>query len=184
MIADRVAPENCRHTASAFLMWRNIGDDMLTQERLKQLFVYDPDTGVFTRLKASGRGKAGSQAGTISLNGYRAITVDRKRHQAHRLVFLYMTGELPESGVDVDHINGIRDDNRWANLRMATRAQNMWNSHHSSCGYYCKQTGKYAVKVKCNGVHHWVGRFDTKEQARQAYLNKVQQLHGDFASHE
>jgi phospholipid N-methyltransferase len=83
---------------------------MLTQERLKELLIYNPDTGVFTH-KILRRGRArGSVAGCRHHTGYIFIQLDEKKHLAHRLAFLYMTGALPAN--HTDHINGIEHDNR------------------------------------------------------------------------
>lgn len=155
---------------------------MVTQDRLRELLSYCPESGAFTRIKSvKGRfGASGSVAGTRSLNGYTAIFVDGVRYQAHRLAFLYMDGEMPPAGVDVDHINGRRDDNRWANLRLASRAQNMWNV---SCRGFsrCKQTGKFAAKIKVDGKRIWLGRHDTEAEAAAAYQEAARRYHGEYA---
>jgi len=98
----------------------------LTQERLKSLLHYDPCTGVFTWLdRRSIRVAAGHIAGGIHPHGYIHIGINKRQYGAHRLAFLYMTGEMPVN--QVDHINGVRDDNKWANLRHATHSINSKN---------------------------------------------------------
>ena len=92
---------------------------MITQSELKELLNYDPATGVFTWLVSRGRVKASSVAGHVHSRGYIVIMVDGRRHLAHRLAFVYMTGTFPDD--QVDHINEIKADNRWINLREATR---------------------------------------------------------------
>lgn len=94
----------------------------LTQQRLKELLHYDPDTGVFTWLTGQ---RAGLVAGSMYGFGYIMIKINQCRFCAHRLAFLYIDGEFPAD--DVDHINRIRDDNRWRNLRRATAKQNQEN---------------------------------------------------------
>jgi hypothetical protein len=89
---------------------------------------YDPDTGVFTWLKSlSYRTKVGAVAGALDgrKRGYIEIRIRGYLHKAHRLAFLYMTGEMPSSGVD--HINGIYGDNRFCNLRIADQSVNCRN---------------------------------------------------------
>ena len=115
--------------------WENLLDTnstqlSLNQKLIKKLLNYNPNTGVFT-WKIGGRGKAkiGSMAGCKDPNGYKTIrlTIGGKqwRFLAHRLVFLYMEGELPPDDLHVHHKNGIRDDNRWENLEIATVRENM-----------------------------------------------------------
>ena len=100
---------------------------VLTQERLKYLFHYCPDTGVFIRrVTINSRAIAGAVAGSITYYGYITISVDGKSYRAHRLAFLYMEGYLPEQ--DVDHINRIKTCNRWDNLRHVSRQCNNRNS--------------------------------------------------------
>lgn len=99
---------------------------MITQKELKESLHYNPNTGIFTRLKSGGTAKKGSVAGGLNNRGYIHIRVGGKKHLAHRLAFLYMTGKFPED--QIDHINHIRDDNRWLNLRKATNQDNKKNS--------------------------------------------------------
>ena len=87
----------------------------LTQDRLKELLHYDPETGVFTRRVSAGGKKAGSIAGADHNMGYRQISIGGKLYLAHRLAWLYVHGEWP--GVCIDHINQVKNDNRIANLR-------------------------------------------------------------------
>ena len=90
----------------------------LTAARLRELLQYDPETGVFTRLVKTSNGiKVGDVAGTADARGYILIRVDGWLHLAHRLAWLHMTCEWPKGMID--HINGVRDDNRWSNLRRA-----------------------------------------------------------------
>lgn len=100
---------------------------MLNQEALKELLQYDPDTGIFTWIGYEG-GKAviGKRAGTIdSIQGYRIITFEGKRYSCARLAWLYVYGDWPKHSID--HINGIRDDNRIANLRDVSLTDNQRN---------------------------------------------------------
>lgn len=97
---------------------------MLTAERLRELVHYEPSTGVFTRLvRLSNRAKLGPAAMALGTDGYLYLTVNGKRQAAHRLAWLYMTGEQPAH--QVTHINDDRQDNRWSNLRHVTKAENL-----------------------------------------------------------
>lgn len=99
---------------------------MLTQERVKELFNYNESTGYFHRRKSvSGfNSSIGSIAGCIERNGYRSISIDNIRIKAHKLVFLYKLGYIPST---VDHIDGIRDNNRFENLRDVSQSTNQKN---------------------------------------------------------
>jgi hypothetical protein len=99
---------------------------MITQSRLKELLEYDPCTGVFTWLQHSNRKDLiGKCAGSKDPSGYIYLGIDGEYCAAHRLVFLYVEGTLPPD--QVDHLNTIKDDNRWVNLRKCTRSENMSN---------------------------------------------------------
>jgi hypothetical protein len=156
-----------------------------TQEELKALYHYDPETGAFTHRHNRGKGRAGQIAGNINSNGYREMRVCNSLFQAHRLAFLYMTGTFPEKPLTVDHINGIRDDNRWCNLRAATWHEQAWNSpahHHNQSGlkgaWPCKTTGRWQSILTDGKTKIWLGRFDTAEEAHQAWVKAATELRG------
>jgi len=98
----------------------------LTQDRLKELLDYNPETGVFTRKVARGGCKAGGIAGSVTGKYYRRINIDNKQYRACRLAWLYMECYFPEN--EVDHINRIKDDDRWSNLRHVSKQCNARNS--------------------------------------------------------
>ena len=103
-----------------------LSDSTLTQEKIKEVLHYDLDTGVFVWLKrTSVRIMIGDTAGCVSKNGYYQIKALNIVSYAHRLAFLYMTGEWPKD--QVDHINHIKTDNRWCNLRASTDKENRKN---------------------------------------------------------
>jgi len=156
----------------------------ITAERLREVLHYDPDTGVFTR-RVSVRGQsAGAVAGADSKSlGYVLIGVDKRRYLAHRLAWLYVHGVWPKG--QIDHINGIRNDNRPANLREATIAQNRQNQtgfrRNNASGYLGvypdPQTGWYTAKIKINGKSHHIGSYRTAEEAHEAYRQEKIKLH-------
>jgi len=99
---------------------------LLTQERLKEVLSYDPETGVFTRIRTTcPRAQAGKVVGSKSDEGYLRVRIDGQLYPLHRLAWLYMDGKFPKG--DVDHINHDRTDNRIRNLRVVTPSENMKN---------------------------------------------------------
>lgn len=160
---------------------------ILTQEYLKSQLHYDPDTGVFTRLVSNVYSvKVGSVAGTPA-DGYVQIHLQGRNYRAHRLAWLYMTGEMPDKTVDMDHVNMDRSDNRWANLRLASRGQNMQNrpkQRHNSSGYkgvvFHPKSGKWRAVCRADGVTHHIGLYYTPEEASAAYQSTAAKLHGEF----
>jgi hypothetical protein len=156
---------------------------MLTQERLKELLHYDPDTGIFTNLtQRANCVKKGAVAGWND-NGYVRIEILGKNYRAHRLGWLYMYGAFPKK--DVDHINGDRSDNRIANLREATDLQNGQNRHapgkNNTSGYlgvsWSKRENKFIAQIRVNRKGRQLGFFDTAEEAHECYLKFKKQDH-------
>jgi len=157
----------------------------LTQERLKELFHYDPDTGLFTRRKRQGVHNVGDVAGTVNKAGYIAIVIDTQPNYAHRLVWLYLYGTYPE--LTIDHINGIRSDNRLCNLRIV---DHQTNSHNRTS--VVSKTGFLGVTgpvQRKSGIPVWIaqinvnrkninlGSFRSPEAAHSAYLSAKKKYH-------
>jgi len=143
-----------------------------TQERIMELLSYDPHSGHFTRrINRGGAAIAGARAGTLNNIGYRSIKIDGRFYVCSRLAFRVMTGGEPAE--EIDHINGDKDDNRWCNLREASRAQNMRNRRgrgkSSYRGAYPRPSGKFVAAITINGKNHHLGMFHTAEEAQAAY---------------
>lgn len=146
---------------------------MLTQELLKKYVSYDPDTGYFTSNKGSkySNRNVGDRVGTRhKTKGYRYIVVLGKTYREQRAAFLYMNGFWPKD--QVDHINQIKDDNRWCNLREATPAQNCWNRpkyRTNKSGYtgvvWNKDSRKWQVLCRSGGKQVYLGLFDNVDEA-------------------
>lgn len=138
-------------------------DSTLTQERLKAVLHYDPETGVFTWITRAGHVLAGTRAGGLHPAGYIFIKIDCTHRPAHRLAFLYMEGKFPPD--QVDHINRIRNDNRWCNLRHATQKENSENkiTNTEFIGVMRnKKRNKWEVKSARNGGKQiYLGLFKT-----------------------
>lgn len=164
--------------------------DKITQKRLKQHLKYSKKTGRFRWRVKTGKGVAGTIAGTDTRgDGYIQIQVRGRCYLAHHLVWLYMTGEFPEKGTEIDHKNGVRDDNRWTNLRCIPKADNRKNRQKDSrntTGYtgisWYKPSGKWRVRIgdKNNQIH--VGHYRTIEQAIQA-RNAAELKYGFHPNH-
>ena len=155
---------------------------MLTQERLKELLDYDPETGVFVRKIDRGGAKAGAEAGSYDAHGYKIISVDGVRKKAHRLAWLYVHGCWPVS--EIDHINRVRNDNRISNLREANKCTNQQNIGPKKCNksgylgvYKHNQCNRWAAKITHNGIVAYLGLFNTPEEAHAAYIAAKEKLH-------
>lgn len=139
---------------------------ILTQERLQDLLIYDEATGVFTnRVTRNPRAKIGEPAGFVNQDGYIIIGVDKKKLYAHRVVWLYVFGRGPEE--EIDHINRDRKDNRLVNLREATRLVNAQNtgkhakntSGHKGVTFHAKLK-KWQVQMRANNKTFYVGQYE------------------------
>ena len=160
---------------------------ILTQDELKTQLHYDPETGIFTRkLELGRRVKVGDVAGTIDTStGYSRINVNGKIWYAHRLAWLYMTGEMPIN--QVDHINSNRYDNRLVNLRLATHEENQKNrikSKNNTSGYkgvtWDVNRNKWMARAMVNRKTYHLGRYDDAEEAYKAYKAFAKLSHGKF----
>jgi hypothetical protein len=98
----------------------------LTAEVLRTLVHYDPETGLF-KWKTQSWPRNPGPIEQKTPKGYTRFSVLNKRYMAHRLAWLYVTGAWPRG--QIDHINGDRSDNRWANLRDVTPSENARNRH-------------------------------------------------------
>lgn len=157
----------------------------ITAERVRGLLHYEPETGNWAWLKSAPGRRRGLVAGSVSqTNGYRYIRIDYTHHPAHGLAWLYMTGIWPVA--DIDHINGDRADNRWCNLREATRSQNNANARAratNTSGFkgvtWKKSHCKWLAQISVNGKHKHLGHF---ERAFIAYCFAAWKYHGEFAN--
>lgn len=138
---------------------------MLTQQMLKDMFYYSPNFGIFVWKKTiATRAKIGTIAGHIGSQGYVRIRINGKAYSAHRMAFLYMEGMLPLRAVD--HINGARADNSWANLRHATYLENSKNKKlqkNSSSGIigvnFTSSSNKWTSRIGSNKERIELGVF-------------------------
>lgn len=139
---------------------------------------YNPETGIFTWSQNAKPHLVGVVAGSRQPIGYIHIWFGGKFYYAHRLAFLFMKGEMPP--VFVDHINGIRDDNRWVNLRACSKAENTQNrllKKRRLLPGVTIQKGYYVAQICKGRKNHYLGRWDTEEEAHEAYLRAKAELH-------
>lgn len=160
---------------------------LITAEQVRKLFHYDPDTGVFTRLVARGCVSARAVVGNLHTHGYLKTNINGRTYRLHRLAWLYVYGEWPDG--EIDHINRRRDDNRLANLRVATRAQNMRNTPR----YSTNRSGfkgvapygeKWRAQITVNGKQYNLGYFPDPQSAAKAYAHAARHAFKAFARTE
>jgi hypothetical protein len=157
-------------------------NEILTQAKLREMFEYDLETGEFKSKIRRGRFGKLKLVGTINPSGYRNIHINHKRFYAHRLVWLYLYGNMPEN--QIDHINGVRHDNRLCNLRLATvqqNAQNRGKQANNTSGYkgvtWSKKSQKWQAQICQNKCRIYIGLFNDPKEAHMAYIAKVKELH-------
>jgi hypothetical protein len=170
-----------------------------TPEVLRKLLRYEPETGklfwrqrtadMFSTLRdcnAWNSTWADREAFTADMRGYRMGTIFSKMHRSHRVIWAMQTGEWPQA--DIDHINGDRADNRWINLRSATRSENLKNAKSRSgasspyLGVYRHTPGeKWYARITANGKRIHLGAFACETEAAHAYDAAARLYHGEFA---
>lgn len=158
---------------------------MITQYELKEKLHYNPDTGEFTKICYTGGKHFGK---TLKPSPYKIIKINNKEYPAHRLAWLYMTGENPECFID--HINRDSSDNRFNNLRKASYAENNRNrsmSRNNTSGYkgvnWHKHKNKWRAEIKVNNKAITLGYFENVKDANIAYTLAVKKYHGQFATY-
>jgi len=151
---------------------------ILTQKHLKEIMHYNPDTGSFTWLVKIGSGGKGKEAGHARDNGYRRCCIYGRNYYMHRLAFIYMEGSMPAA---VDHINCVRDDNRWSNIRASSSLHNNSRIRASARdlphGVHRNRTGgKYNARIEHKGKTIVLGSYVTPEEASVVYEAKRAEL--------
>lgn len=148
---------------------------MISAKILRKLLDYNPKTGVFTNRVARGsRAHAGGIAGSLCSKGYLQIHLEGRYYRAHRLAWLWMTGRWPAN--EIDHRDTVKTNNRWKNLRNATRSQNAANAK-LSCTNVSGQKGvtwhaqcqKWQAQINAKGRYIYLGIFETYKAACAAY---------------
>jgi len=154
----------------------------LTAELAREFYCYDAETGVLQwRKKPCARVDAGDIAGALNGDGYLQVGFKYKVYTAHRIAWIYVTGAWPKG--QVDHINGVRTDNRWLNLRDVSASINQQNRRtlagNNSSGFTGVRRFQNAWRagIWVGGTNTFLGYFKTKEEANCAYLEAKRRLH-------
>ena len=176
----------------------------ITQKYLKSILDYNPETGIFTwrertpdmfnETQKRSREHAcknwnsrcsGKQAGWLK-DGYIIIEVNGNKHRSHVLAYVYMNGKYPEN--EIDHDNGNSSDNRWINLRPATRSQNLMNTKirkDNRSGFrgvsFSKASSKWQAQICVNNKRFHLGLFNTPQEAHEAYCAAALKYFGEFS---
>lgn len=156
----------------------------ITQACVRELFDYDPESGVLIAKKRQKGRKFGKPVGCKSGN-YLLAMVEGRLYKVHRLIFLWHHGYMPEV---IDHIDRNGMNNRIENLRAATPLQNTANrglNRNNTSGFkgasYDKRRNRWAGQMMVNRKHVFLGYFDTPEDAHAAYVKATRELYGEFS---
>lgn len=160
---------------------------MITAERLREVLNYNPETGVFIwKVCLAGRRKAGTIAGCKRIDNRIVIRIDGQLIMAHRLAWLYMTGQYPKN--QIDHIDTDPTNNAFSNLREATESENRWNTKrraNNTSGQkgvsWCAERKKWVARICVYRKIISLGRFSKKQDAVMAYASAAKKYHGEFA---
>lgn len=161
----------------------------IAPERLHETLVYEPDTGLLRwKVRQARCVEVGGKAGHITKFGYLRVAINGRRYSCHRVAWAMHYGAWPDC--DLDHINGVRNDNRIANLRLATRSQNSCNRKRSTRNKVSgvkgvsfvpnKRRRRWRAHIRCDGRAYALGHYDCLGQAARAYHEAALWLHGEF----
>lgn len=163
-------------------------------ELARKLFTYEPSTGVLRwradrvvelRNHSQVKAKGGVEAGWSTSDGYRQVRFRGRKRKATSIIWLIVTGKPPKG--QVDHVNGMKNDDRWENLRLASASQNRCNvskyknntSGHKGVSW-SEQKGKWRATIRIHNKQKHLGFFDDPKVAAQAYAAAVPVYHGEF----
>lgn len=166
---------------------------MITTAYLRQRLRYEPETGALIWLMRPvefdygwNARHAGKRAGTVKARGWRDVVIDDRTYRASRIIWQIVTGEPPL--FEVDHWNGDRSDDRWGNLRHATKSQNMGNQKRHADGtsgfkgvVWVKKDCCWKAQIGHKYTTRYLGSFDTPEEAHAAYMAAALEAYGEFA---
>jgi len=159
----------------------------IDQQEIKKVYEYK-DGNLIYKIRTSNRVKIGDVAGSKKKDtGYIQVSFNKKYLLVHRLIWIYHNGDIPDK-FQIDHINGIRHDNRIENLRLVTNTQNSYNrpkTKRNASGYkgvyWNIGAKKWESKIQIDGILKHLGLFITKELAYDAYCKAAKQVQGNYA---
>lgn len=158
-----------------------------TWEEARYWTNYDPETGVVTWAKPKSKIRPGAEVGWETYKGYRYFEICGTAWYTHVFIWFWMTGERPPKKMQVDHINRVRNDNRWSNLRLSTAGENQANTDR-----YGEMRGitpitnsrgvvvRYRVRVRHRTLGKHLGYFKTLEEAKRVYREEATKIYGEF----
>lgn len=158
-----------------------------SQDYLHRIFDYDAATGqLIWRRREDRRDNwnavwPGRVAGTLRNDGYICVNIDRKQYAAHRIIWKWVSGDDPVE--EIDHVDGVKTNNRFLNLRGATFAENRQNSASRGPfkkGVYQNRHGAFVAQIKQEDKHWYLGCFTSESEAHAAYAGAARVLFGDF----
>lgn len=158
---------------------------MELQSEVLRLFSYDQSTGVLVWRENQQTRFVGREAGFVNHHGYRRVGLGKTKLHAHQIIWLMVHGELPSC--EIDHINGVRDDNRLANLRLANQQQNQQNAGLridnalGVKGVRLRPSGRYQARLKLSDGSRSVKTFNTAAEAVSWLAIQRQDSHGEYA---
>ena len=150
----------------------------LEQSLLHEVFEYKDGELLWKKLSKKLTHLLGKPAGTIHHSGYRTIKINDVSYPAHRLIWLYHNGSIDEN-LQIDHIDGNKNNNSIENLRLITAQENCYNrSRLNSKGYtFSKSNQKWKATIRFNKITKYLGSFLTEQEAREAYLDACKKYH-------
>jgi DUF971 family protein len=170
-------------------------------EYLNECLSYDPDSGVLQwkfrpshhfkedrMFKSQNSRHAYSAISTKNHYGYFVLSINGTKYFAHRIIYKMMSGKEPSNFID--HIDNVKSNNKWDNLRVATHSQNEQNrpvdkdnvSGYKGVTFHKKKKCKrYSARIAIDGTSHYLGIYTTPEEAHEAYKYASLKYHGDYS---
>jgi len=152
----------------------NTNSMTISKKELNTLFEYREGI-LYNRYNRSPRAREGKSVGSLTKAGYIETKLLKVRYYIHRLIWIYHNGEIPE-GLVIDHINRVKSDNRIENLRLVTEQENSFNKNVRGTSWDASR-GLWVSNIGLGGCSKFLGRFNTEEEAHQAYISAKKIYH-------